>query len=181
MSKNFFVETPQFFSSFSDLERKHFDHLLGTNFAGLLKLHSEVRCHSFCENHFVCERSILVLAVLDNERVSFAASLKTFWRHCDNCIQCVQKNIFTNDDFFENQMIWYFFQILSLMFWHCVERLSAKYWKLLSSCPYVHFFKKIFSKKCIVSFFLLGPWEIIFWPFVENFSTKLWKLLSLCP
>ena len=160
---------------------KAFWPFVGKLLAGLLKLHSEVRCHCFCEKHFVCERTILVLAVLDIERVSFAASLKTFWRYCDNCIQSVQKNIFTNDNFFEKQMIWYFFQTLSWMFWRFVKRLSAKLLKLLSSCPYEYFFKKIFSTKSIVLFFFLGPWAIIFWPSVGNFSTKLWKLLSMCP
>ena len=178
MSKSIFVETPRFFLFFFGPWAKAFWPFVAKNLAGLLKLHAEVRCHSFCEKNFVCERSILVLAVLDNERVSFAASLKTFWRHCDNCTQCVQKNKLTNDNFFEKQMIWYFFQTLSWMFWRFVERLSARLWKLLSSCPYEPFSKNIF-KKCIVSFFLLGQRAIIFWPFVENFSTKLWKLLSL--
>ena len=104
-------------------------------FGGVVKLHSEFRCHSFCEKHFVCERSIFVLAVLNIERVCFAASLKTYLRHCDNCIQCVQKNIFTNDNFFEKQMTWYFLQTLSWMFWHFVERRWARLWKLLSLCP----------------------------------------------
>ena len=181
LSKKCFCGNSSVLFSFFGLWAKAFWPFVGKLLTGLLKLHSEVRCLSFCEKRYVWERSILVLAVWDNERVFFAASLKTFWRHCDNCIQCVQKNIFTNDNFFEKQMIWYFFQTLIWMFWHFVEKLSARLWKLLSSCPYEPFFKKIFSKKSIVSFFFLGPWAIIFWPFVENFPTKLWKPLSMCP
>ena len=177
MSKKYFCGNSSVLFSFFGLWAKAFWPFVGKLLAGLLKLHSEVRCHSFCEKHYVCERTILVLAVLDTERVSFAASLKTFWRYCDNCIECVQKNIYTNDNFFEKQMIWYFFQTLSWMFWRFVKRLSARLLKLLSPCSYEHFFKKIFSKKSIVLFFFLGPWAIIFWPFVGNFSTKLWKLL----
>ena len=93
---------------------KDFWPFVGKFFAGLLKLHSENRCHQFREKLFVYERSILVLAVSDNERICFGPLLKTFWRDCDNCLQCLQKNIFTKNFFSWKKIGLIFFSDLEL-------------------------------------------------------------------
>ena len=130
---------------------KDFWPFVGKFLAGLLKLHSENRCHQFRGKLFIYERSILVLAVSDFKGISFGPLSKTFWRDWDNCLQCVQKNIFTKNVFFWKKKVWHFCQTLSWMYWSFVEKLKTvgEVAKTAFYVPIRMFFfqKKIFFKK----------------------------------
>ena len=159
------METPQFFLPFSELDQKHF---VGKILAGLLKLHSEVRFHNFCGKQFVCERSILVLAVSDIEWISFGPLSKTFWLDWDNCLQCVHMNIFTkNINFLQKVFFYSHFGTVSDDFWHFVEKIfddvvkTASYLFIGSS-----WWEKYFDEKTLM--------------FFNQFETFSEKVLAVC-
>ena len=135
---------------------KEYCPFVGNFLAGLLKLNSENRCHQFREKLFVYERSILLLAFSDIERLNFGPLSKNFRRDCDNCLQCLQKNIFTSNMFFEKSLYIIFFRPWAECFGVLSKdwRLSARLRKLLSTCPYECFFwkKNFFNKKVILYF-----------------------------
>ena len=125
---------------------------VGKFFGELIKLHSESRCHFFYEKHFVCERSMLVLAVSDIERLSFGPLSKTFRRDLDNCFQCVQKTLFTKDILFEKK----WFDVFFRPWFECFGVLSKICRRGCEKC-FLRAHKNIFFKK----FF----WKIYFFTF----------------
>ena len=148
--------------------------------AGLLKLHSECRCHKFREKLFVYERSILAVAVSDIERIRFGPLLKNIFRDCDNCLQCVHRNIFTKDNFFEKKGMIFFSDLEFNIVPFCRKNVGEVV-KIAFFVPYEHIFQKFFEKKKVIFYFSFWDHERQFFGIPSKILfAKMGKLLSLC-
>ena len=102
--------------------------------------------------------------------------MKTFWQNSDNCIQCVQKNIFTNDNFFEKQIIWYFFSDFELNVLAFCRKTVGEVVKTAFFVP-IKTVQVVFSEKHY-SFWSFLYIEWFFWTLCWKFSDEVVKTAS---
>ena len=78
-------------------------------------------------------------------------------------------------------MLCYFFQTLSWKFWSSVESLSARLWKLLSTCPYEHFFLIQSFLEKLLFYFSFWDREWFFLGFRRKFFDEVVKIAFFVP
>ena len=113
---------------------------VGNFLAGLLKLNSESRCHIFREKKFCLWKKYTCFGSFRYWANKFRPLVENFPAGLRQLLSMCPEDIIYERYFSWKKMVCYFFQTLSWMFWSSVESLSARLWKLLSACPYEHFF-----------------------------------------